>query len=116
MAFTIAPTTPARQRRRVQPPGLFWLSCAARMARRLAAGANLGARVAPADQAQAIGYLVPNVLRHRRRFARPIPLRRVDLPRRCEMVERDVFRVAAARPETARAEDAGDAGEGRDVL
>ena len=56
------------------------------------------------------------MLGHRGRRACLFPFRRVDHPRRCQVVERHVFRTATARAEPSRAQDARNAGERGDVL
>ena len=63
----------------------------------------LGPHVVPADKAQPMADLVANALRHRGRPARVFPCRRINHLRRGEMVERHVFRIAAAGLETTRA-------------
>ena len=84
--------------------------------RPVVAPAGLCAHVEPADEAQAVADPVADMLRHRRRRARLLPFRRLDHPRRREVVEGHVFRVAGARPEAARAQNPGNAGERGHVL
>src|SRR6266851_383845 len=72
----------------------------------LGSGRSISARagVAPADETQAIGDQRANVLGHRCRTARRFPLGAVDHPGCRQMVERHVFRAAAAGAEAARAQ------------